>query len=156
MAASEYLVHTISVQCLLLDHTTLDCVVRSTAMRRTPPNASEHRRNSTGCLEMTYLPPDGGKMYLFSVLLSLLLNKKMSLSTRMALEMDISARRRRRRSSRRATYRQVMMYICGYASYLVSHFFGIIIHLQLFVTPWKRRLKLIFPFLLNTHTHTHK
>ena len=47
---SEYLVHTISVQCLLLDRTTLDCVVRSTAMRRTPPNASEHRRNSTGCL----------------------------------------------------------------------------------------------------------
>ena len=72
-------------------------------------------------------------MYLFSVLLSLLLNKKMSLSTRMALEMDISARRRRRRSSRRATYRQVMLYICGH---LVSHFFGIIIiHLQLFVTP---------------------
>ena len=71
-------------------------------------------------------------MYLFSVLLSLLLNKKMSLSTRMALEMDISARRRRRRSSRRATYRQFMLYICGH---LVSHFFGIIIHLQLFVTP---------------------
>ena len=37
VAASEYLVHTISVQCLLLDHTTLDCVVRSTDMRRTPP-----------------------------------------------------------------------------------------------------------------------
>ena len=72
-------------------------------------------------------------MCLFSVLLSLLLNKKMSLSTRMALEMDISARRRRRRSSCRATYRQVMLYICGH---LVSHFFGIIIiHLQLFVTP---------------------
>ena len=69
----------------------------------------------------------------------------------MALEMDIAARRRRRRSSRRATYRQVMMYICGH---LVSHFFGIIIHLQLFVTPRKRRLKFIFPFLLNTHTHT--
>ena len=77
----------------------------------------------------------------------------MSLSTQMALEMDIAARRRRRRSSRRATYRQVMLYICGH---LVSHFFGIIIiHLQLFVTPWKRRLKFIFPFLLNTHTHTH-
>ena len=35
-AESEYLVHTISVQCLLLDGTTLDSVVRSTAMRRTP------------------------------------------------------------------------------------------------------------------------
>ena len=77
-AESEYLVHTISVQCLLLDGTTLDSVVRSTAMRRTPPNTSEHRRNSTGCLEMTYLPSDAGKItlisYLFSVLSSLLLN----------------------------------------------------------------------------------
>ena len=79
-AESEYLVHTISVQCLLLDGTTLDSVVRSTAMRRTPPNASEHRRNSAGCLEMTYLPSDAGKItlisYLFSVLSSLLLNLK--------------------------------------------------------------------------------
>ena len=78
IAESEYLVHTISVQCLLLDGTTLDSVVRSTAMRRTPPNTSEHRRNSTGCLEMTYLPSDAGKItlisYLFSVLSSLLLN----------------------------------------------------------------------------------
>ena len=53
---------------------------RSTAMRRTPLNSSEHRRNSTGCLEMTYLPSDAGKItlisYLFSVLSSLLLNKK--------------------------------------------------------------------------------
>ena len=76
----KYLLHTISVQSLLLDRTTLDCLVRSTAMRRTPPNASEHRRNSTGCLEMTYLPSDAGKItlisYLFSVLSSLLLNWK--------------------------------------------------------------------------------
>ena len=46
IAESEYLVHTISVQCLLLDGTTLDSVVRSTAMRRTPPNASERFRTS--------------------------------------------------------------------------------------------------------------
>ena len=34
-AASEYLVHTISVQCLLLDHTTLDYVVRCVERLRT-------------------------------------------------------------------------------------------------------------------------
>ena len=42
-------------------------VVRSTAMRRTPPNASEHHRSATGHLEITYFPSvrctsDAGKI----------------------------------------------------------------------------------------------
>ena len=41
--------------------------VRSTALRGTPPNASVHHRNATGCLEMTASPSvrctsDAGKI----------------------------------------------------------------------------------------------
>ena len=94
-------------------------------------------------------------MYLFPVLLSLLLNKKMSLSTRMALEMDIAARRHRRRSSRRATYRQVMLYIYMW-TFGKSFFWNNNNTFTVICYSVKRTIEVNFSFFIeHTHTHTH-